>query len=325
VVDPPVVLIFSTSQDLHAQAVCYELNRLALARPYIVDTSSWPGEGSIELRPGGERDLSVLRLPGVEVEIRPPQVAGIWWRRPTGFRSPDGVADPKILEMITQQATHLFRGLLHLLGARLMNVPENDTRAAWKPYQLQVAADVGLFVPRTLMTDNPSSVSAFAEEVGELVYKTFRGPAWRLVPTRRLTHEAMKYLHTVKLAPVIFQERIACAKDLRVTIVGDEVFAAGAPHQSLGDLEDNRVGPRLPLEPYELPGPVLDQLKALMNRLGLVYGAVDMRLTPDNRHVFLEVNPTGQYLWVEIETGLAISDAIARWLATGHAKSNSRS
>ncbi len=317
--DLPVVLILSAPNDLHAIAVARELQGLALAQPYIVDTSRWPGTGSVQLWLGAERDETVLCLPGVDSQLRPPQIAGIWWRRPAGFGVPNGVTDPQVQEWIRQEANHFFRGLLHVLEARLMNVPENDARASWKPYQLRVASEVGLSIPRTLMTDDPKAVQTFAEHVGDLVYKPFRSPKWRLVPTRRLTGGAAEYLDAVRLAPVIFQERLPGVMDLRVTIVGEEVFSAGAPHLALDDLEDNRVGPRQPLEPYALPAPVVVKLRMLLDRLGLVYGAIDLRLTPDGRHVFLEVNPAGQYLWVEIEAGLPISAAIARWLATGAA------
>ena len=51
-----------------------------------------------------------------------------------------------------------------------------------------------------------------------------------------------------------------------------------------------------------------------MRRLGIVYGAIDLRRTPDGRHVFLEVNPAGQWLFVEQATGQPIARALARAL-----------
>jgi len=68
------------------------------------------------------------------------------------------------------------------------------------------------------------------------------------------------------------------------------------------------------IEAVELPDEVQALLHALMARLGLVYGAIDMRLTPDDRYVFLEINPAGQWLFVEQESGQAIAAALARLL-----------
>lgn len=52
-----------------------------------------------------------------------------------------------------------------------------------------------------------------------------------------------------------------------------------------------------------------------MAAVGLRYGAFDFRVDRDGAPWFLECNPEGQYLWIEIETGLAISRAIAFALA----------
>jgi len=53
-----------------------------------------------------------------------------------------------------------------------------------------------------------------------------------------------------------------------------------------------------------------------MRRLGLEYGAIDLRLTPEGQYVFLEINPAGQFLWIELATGQKIADAIAGHLST---------
>jgi glutathione synthase/RimK-type ligase-like ATP-grasp enzyme len=68
---------------------------------------------------------------------------------------------------------------------------------------------------------------------------------------------------------------------------------------------------------HDLPDDVADKLRAMMRRLGLVYGAIDLRLTPDGRYVFLEVNPAGQFLYVEQATGQQITTALAARLAAG--------
>jgi len=52
-----------------------------------------------------------------------------------------------------------------------------------------------------------------------------------------------------------------------------------------------------------------------MRRLGLEYGAIDLRLTPEGQYVFLEINPAGQFLWIEMATGQKIAAALAACLA----------
>jgi glutathione synthase/RimK-type ligase-like ATP-grasp enzyme len=62
--------------------------------------------------------------------------------------------------------------------------------------------------------------------------------------------------------------------------------------------------------PHDLPRDVERRCVALVGRLGLTYGAIDMIVTPDGRYVFLEINPSGLYQWIEVATGLPITDAI---------------
>ena len=123
-------------------------------------------------------------------------------------------------------------------------------------------------------------------------------------------------LDAVRYAPVIFQEYVEAALDLRITVVGEEVFAA----EILSQQTDYKVDMRMTMHeaemrPHALPGAVADGLRALLREMGLAYGAVDMRLTPGGEYVFLEVNPAGQWLFVEERTRQPITDAMAAWMA----------
>jgi D-alanine-D-alanine ligase-like ATP-grasp enzyme len=67
---------------------------------------------------------------------------------------------------------------------------------------------------------------------------------------------------------------------------------------------------------HYLPPAVEAKIHAFMQVFGLIYGAFDFIVTPDGRHIFLEVNPAGQYMWVEAKTGLPITAALADMLST---------
>jgi hypothetical protein len=102
--------------------------------------------------------------------------------------------------------------------------------------------------------------------------------------------------------------------DLRVTVVEDELFAA-----AIRSGPDYRADYRLGLGsasvvPYRLPHDIAARLLELMKALKLAFGAIDLRLTPDGEHVFLEVNPAGEYLFISERTGQPIPAAIAACL-----------
>jgi len=72
-------------------------------------------------------------------------------------------------------------------------------------------------------------------------------------------------------------------------------------------------------QPYQLPVEVEQKLLRLMDYFSLNYGAIDIILTPARKHVFVEVNPCGEFFWLERSPGLPISDAIADVLV-GHSR-----
>jgi len=103
--------------------------------------------------------------------------------------------------------------------------------------------------------------------------------------------------------------------EIRVTVVGQRVMSAAVDSQvSARATHDwRRDGVRMLQDwrPYELPIEVEEKILRLMDHFSLNYGAIDVILTPDGKHVFLELNPCGEFFWLERSPGLPISDAIA--------------
>jgi glutathione synthase/RimK-type ligase-like ATP-grasp enzyme len=121
----------------------------------------------------------------------------------------------------------------------------------------------------------------------------------------------------VRLAPVMFQELVPGVADLRVTVIGDEVFPAAASLAGAAYDVDVRFNPEIRYVPHTLPDAVTEGVLRLMDALGLEYGAIDLRLTPEGDYVFFEVNPAGQFRYVEYATGQPITAALAAHLRDG--------
>jgi len=138
--------------------------------------------------------------------------------------------------------------------------------------------------------------------------------AWR--ETRLVEASDIKQLELVKYAPVIFQEYID-GVDLRITVIGDAFFAAEIDARQTRYPVDMRmvVGEAL-VQPVTLSPDLQARLLALQRRLNLAYGAIDMRRTPAGDYYFLEVNPAGQWAFVEERTQLPITKAMADLLAS---------
>jgi hypothetical protein len=312
-----VILAVAPPGDAHAQAVGRALDALSAEwRPF--DLARFPLEVSLALRHGGRGrgQASTLALPGGP-ELPLAAVRAVWWRRPGRF-----LLDPALSEthraFAELECQHALQGLWQALPARWVNPPLADLAASRKPWQLSAAEAVGLAVPRTLVTNDPGAARAFLSGQGRrpTVFKAFGAveAAWRF--TRLVGARERRLLPAVRHAPVIFQEYVPAERDLRVVVVGGRIFAVeidarrtGYPLDYRADFDAARV------EPCRLPPAVERKVRALTRRLGLCYGALDLRRKRGGEHVFLEVNPTGQWLFVEERTGLPITRAVARLLA----------
>ena len=311
------VLIISSLADPHARAVIAALGDRG-ARVELLDLADYPGKLTLTLSFQGSKRRFQLRRPG-EGELDLEAVRSVWWRRPRAFLLPETLRDPAHRRLALSEANTAFQGAYESMNALWINRPALDAVASHKPYQLALAQTLGFEIPKTMMTSDPEEARNFWRDCGgEIIYKQFVALPETWSETRRLGEAETKVGDAaIRLAPVIFQRHVAAVADLRVTIVGDEIFAAAVDVRDLTYDVDVRMNLDAKHVVHDLPDDVAGKLRALMQRLGLVYGAIDLRLTADGRYVFLEINPAGQFLYVEQQTGQPISAALAARLAAG--------
>jgi glutathione synthase/RimK-type ligase-like ATP-grasp enzyme len=317
-----VILVISSVNDAHASAVLGELRRLG-AEARLLDLSLFPSQMQLTMQYDSvNRRAFWLKLPGDEhLDLADCRV--IWWRRPQSFVLPPTIVQEAHRVFALNEIQEAFSGLWQAVDAFWVNPPHCDTMAHRKVYQLRVAQEVGLAIPRTLITSDPEEARQFAATQGyeRTIYKAFSAtPAdWR--ETRLLRSEEIAQLDNVRYAPVIFQEYIEAQYDLRITIVGQSIFPAAIFSQQTAYKVDFRMDiANARIEPVALPVAVEAHLFDVMEKLGLVYGAIDMRLTPDGRYVFLEINPAGQWLFVEQHSHQPITASMATLLASRDAQ-----
>ena len=174
----------------------------------------------------------------------------------------------------------------------------------------------------TVITNDPDEARAMiGKRVEKTIYKSLSQnlelKQGKALYTGVITQSELANLNLIQLTPGIFQEYIPKAYEVRTTVVGKRTFSAKIDSQAHAETKiDWR---HLPFEvddcPIELPTDVERKIQALMETFGLIYGAFDFVVTEDGRYVFLEVNPAGQYMWVESKTGLRITAALADLLA----------
>lgn len=285
------------------------------------DTDRYPTEVRLSAYygAGGEERLTLTNEEG-EFDLR--EVTAVWHRRLNyGARLPSTL-DRQLRQASLAETRAAAQGLLASLKAFRMDAVPHIRHAENKQLQLQAARELGLEIPRTLTTNDPSAVRAFAESCeGRVVTKMLSSFAVYeegrelVVFTNPVRPEDLADLSGLSLCPATFQETIPKALELRATVVGDRVMSASIDSQSSARAANDwrRDGLRMidDWRPYELPREVEEKILRLMDYFVLNYGAIDLIVTPDGRHVFLEVNPVGEFFWLERCPGLPISDAIA--------------
>jgi glutathione synthase/RimK-type ligase-like ATP-grasp enzyme len=306
------VLVLSRPDDEHATAVADEIARNG-GRAEIVDLSLFPQKASLAMR----YDCCGQRRFRLELEDRVLDLddfGTVWWRRPQQPLISPGIRRDSDRLFAANESQEALAGLWHSLDAFWVNDPGRDFVAQRKAYQLKVAHDVGLTIPSTLITNDPDEARLFADSRGYrgVVYKSFAATeeAWR--ETRVLRAEELDLLDNVRYAPVIFQEYVDALYDLRITVVGKRLFPAAIYSQETEYPIDFRMDiANARIEPVAVSRRLEFLVQELMGRLGLQYGAIDMRYTPEGNYVFLEINPAGQWLFVEQPSEQPIAAAVA--------------
>jgi glutathione synthase/RimK-type ligase-like ATP-grasp enzyme len=135
-----------------------------------------------------------------------------------------------------------------------------------------------------------------------------------VIHTARLTEADLEDAAVLAASPAIYQRLIAKAYDLRVTVIGDTVFACRIASQehAAGKVDWRSAGYR-ELDHYivELPSHTQGLCRSLVRHFGLHMASIDLIERPDGSHVFLEINAVGQWAWIEQMTGQPIAAEIA--------------
>lgn len=309
------VLIIAPKDDIHALSLAAVMERDFEVPAVIWDRSTFPVESQIDFTIGGERQLCEIHLatPGGTYDLN--SFRSVWWRRAAGFKIEKTVSDQKVRRFCDNECDAFFKGVLRSLRVPIVNNPFAESIAARKPHQLATARGLGIDIPRTLISNDPASIRAFwRAERGHCIYKPLTAPSWTFSETRVMQEEDLEHLDRVRHAPMIVQEKIEKGVDVRVNIFGDAVFACEI-ETSIPEAEiDWRLDTTGQWHAHDLPAAVGDKLKDLLRELGLQMGCVDLRQQPDGQYRFFEVNPSGQFLFAEIDTGQPLLRALSELL-----------
>ncbi|MEU9978698.1 ATP-grasp ribosomal peptide maturase [Streptomyces sp. NPDC051014] len=244
-------------------------------------------------------------------------VRAMYYRRPSGFAFPHlGRQDERFA---VAQARYGFGGILTSLpGCLYVNHPNRIGDAEYKPAGLAVAAAAGFTVPPTVITNVPGDARAFIKEHGPAIFKPISVPLYLVdghahtVPVTEVSADEID--DSVTGTMHLFQKRVDKVADVRVTVVGEQIFAVRIDSGLLDWRTDYSTHTYTPLA---APLAVKQSMRAYLKHFGLVFGAFDFALTDRGEWIFIECNPSGQWAWMEPPTGLPMTAALADLLEGG--------
>ncbi len=289
-----------------------------------LDTDRFPTEIGLAVEETAHGQVMSLTADGCRHALA--DVEAVWYRRMRPAKLPDDMpADFRGVAAGESRAVIL--GLLNSLPAFRLDPWDRIRHADHKQRQKRLARTVGLHVPPTLITNDPDAARAFAKACPDGVitkmmsaFSLERDGGEQVVYTNALTEADLAALDGLRLCPMVFQARIERVLELRCTVVGHRVFC-GALSVAATDAAEaaddwRRQGAALAGQwvPHTLPEEIADKLRALATLQGLNYGAADLLVDAHGTHHFLEMNPAGEWGWMEKACGLPIAAALAEVL-----------
>lgn len=325
--EPQPLILSWLAHDVHAAAVRWALRRSGL-QPVWARTLADPAMNPVSLHAD---EAHGLRFAG---GLRADAARSVWFRRPQLPQTFAGAAAADLSFLRDEWKRHIAN--VHAVAASAdgvfwVNRPDLAAAAENKLLQLRAAHRCGLRFPATLVSSDPDEIRRFFAAHPAVIHKPYATHSWRdgegrifSTYARLLAAEDLHDDAALRLCPAIYQACVRKRRDLRVTAIGQRMFAAAMDADDAGDgVVDWRaaaIGGGERWRAVALPADAEAALRRLMDALGLVFGCIDLVVDEDDHLHFLEINQAGQFLFVEHALPeLPLLRAIAAMLAQARA------
>jgi glutathione synthase/RimK-type ligase-like ATP-grasp enzyme len=310
-----VILILTFTDDLHALAVQQCVRSTGYSHCYVIECDRIAQRDFLSYGINYGWSDRVLTSDGNPVSLSDATV--IWLRRITSNQILQSeVEDENAQTIIKNDCGGALTGYLatHFHG-KWISTPEATYRAADKIGQLKAAHESGFRIPKTLISQSRKDILEFFESCsGRMVVKTVVGAPGPFLQAVKVEDPSSFDEASYAAAPSIYQEYIPGSKHLRLNCFGAESYAALIQ----SDIIDWRINLNVPITAFPVDAALHSRVRDVLDRLGLEMGIVDLKLTPEGEPVWLEVNPQGQFLFLDALANLRLADRFASYLLTEH-------
>ena len=308
-----MISIVTVSNDIHALAIQREIISRHNIGCTIIESDSIAQRTAVSLRLSGQHAQAIFRCQnGSEVDVTAQKV--IWLRRP---RAPQHLKwtleDETAKAIIENDSVGALRGMLSAaFQGKWISPYDALIRGSDKIGQLSAAAKAGWRIPATMVTQSRSELQRFFEQHRQtgIIVKTVVGGEGPFLLARPIDDPMAFEEASYEAAPAIYQERITGTRHIRLLCFGERSLAASIDSSDL----DWRPNLNVPIHDWPVPDVVHSMTRKVLDLLGLEMGIVDIKETPSGEYVWLEVNPQGQFLFLEPLTKLRLAEHFADYL-----------
>lgn len=297
------ILILGNSEDAHAAHLKNALMQVGAKVDYL-DTRLFPTQVRMSWQP--DTQTGCLTLSGGN-KLSFQDIHSVFWRSLSGAYIPS-LEDSDQQRIAFNDSMSTLRSLIQACPARWINSWQAYQFHKEKPLQLSKVKQIGIKIPKTLISNDPKQVTEFSRSQEKAIFKPVYGGAHTQFVTE--THLDSKRLSlALSLSPVTIQEYIP-GTNIRSYVIGESVYSAEIRSHSLDFREDGHAE----LISITLPEAVRQQCLTIMKVLMLKWTAIDWRLLPTDEYVFLEANPSPMFLHFEQQTGFPITNDLTKLL-----------
>jgi glutathione synthase/RimK-type ligase-like ATP-grasp enzyme len=325
-----MILVITNKNDAHVDYIIPNLKKRG-ANVLRINTEDFPRKNSINIAlADGYHNFTLLTIFG-NTDIS--SICSVWYRRPGKPEPSFAIANEEYIKFFYNETQEVLNALYLLVDCLWVNHPNDIRLSDNKIYQLVQAKKLGFNIPNTIVTTNPeiakdfiasSKNSVIIKPLKYIILNGYSNQKNKTIYTSLVSSGEMDFLEEIKLCPVLMQENIIKDIELRVTVIGEKVFTAAIQSQK-SDITriDWRKGINkfvLEYSVYNLPENIEQLCISLVRSMNLKFGAIDIIKTHAGEYIFLEINPNGQWLWIELATGMPIGDSLVDLLLSNNSK-----
>lgn len=220
--------------------------------------------------------------------------------------------EPQYHLMIKRDIISVINGIVDSFYGKVLTKPCVLRKVENKVYQLIYASEKGWKIPGSYIGNSINECSKYEKDLSIIkpltTGKVYSKTGCEIYQTQLFSGA----YEDVNNTPVYLQKYVEKSYEVRVTIIGNSVYSVRIDTK-------NKIDWRADYHNHKYtcivcPSEIVQKCYQMMNDYSLNFGAFDFIVTHEGEWIFLEVNPNGQWLWLEKALDLDVSGKIVEYL-----------